>query len=156
MRWWQARSERLGRWDMVAFWAFSSWMSAMTMACVPWAANLRAVSSPMLFAPSVIMATLPWSLLFEDVECVLSLLREELESYVRRERKNQLKKWEERESRIKNIILVLAFVSVPLQICNGTNTNAKYLQHLKHLLWGIFLVFGVPNVPNIWHLAHLL
>ena len=86
-RWWQARSETLGRRDTAAFWPFSSWTLAMTMARAPWAANSRAVSSPMLLVHLVIMATLPWSLLFEDVECVLSLLREGLESNVRREKK---------------------------------------------------------------------
>ena len=126
-RWWQARSERPGRWDTAVFWPFSSWTSTITMACALWAANSRVVSSHMPLAPPVIMATLLWSLLFEDVECVILFFLcwgRSCESDVRREKKNQLKKWEERESRIKNIILVLACVCTVAN-CNGTDTNAK-------------------------------
>ena len=87
----------------------------------------------MTLAPPVIMATLPWSLLFEDVECVLSLLREELESDVRREKKSIKEVRGERKLNKKHYFGFSICVHT-VTICNDMDTNSKYLQHLKHLL----------------------
>ena len=38
----------------------------------------------------------------------------------------------------KIVFFGLAFVSVPLQICNGTDTNGKNLAHIEHLMGGVF------------------
>ena len=57
------------------------------------------------------------------------------------ERKNQIKKWEEREKSNKIVFFSLPFVSVPLQIYNGTNTNGKNLAHIEHLMGGDFCLW---------------
>ena len=61
-------------------------------------------------------------------------------SNVRRERKNQDQKLEERESRIKKNF-GLAFVFILLQICNGTDINGIILTHIQHLMRGVFCVW---------------
>ena len=61
-------------------------------------------------------------------------------SNVRRERKNQDQKLEERESRIKKNF-GLAFVFILLQICNGTDINGIILTHIQHLMGGVFCVW---------------
>ena len=72
---------------------------------------------------------------------------------LRREKKNQIKKWEEREKSNKIIFFGLAFVSILLQICNGTDTNGKNLAHIEHLMGGVFCVWYVKCAK---YLAHLL
>ena len=60
---------------------------------------------------------------------------------LRRERENQIKKWEEREKLDKIVFFSLPFVSVQLQICNSTDTNGKNLAHIKHPMGGVFCVW---------------
>ena len=57
------------------------------------------------------------------------------------ERKNQIKKLEEREKSNKIVFFSLPYLSVPLQIYNGTNTNGKNLAHIEHLMGGDFCLW---------------
>ena len=48
----------------------------------------------------------------------------------------------EREKSNKIVFFSLPFVSVTLQICNGTDTNGKKLAHIEHLMGGVFCVWS--------------
>ena len=71
----------------------------------------------------------------------LSLLRE-AGSDVKRERENKSRP-EVRGERKPNIkhYFVLPHLSVPLQICNGTDTNGILLAHMQHLMGVVFCVW---------------
>ena len=48
----------------------------------------------------------------------------------------------EREKSNKIVFFSLPFMSVTLQICNGTDTNGKKLAHIEHLMGGVFCVWS--------------
>ena len=106
------------------------------------------MSLPLTLGPPVIMATLPWSLLFEDVECVLSLLREELESDVRREKKSIKEVRGERKLNKKHYF--------GFSICVCTVANLQRYGH-KCQIFATFKTsavrcFLVCQIFGIWHI----
>ena len=72
------------------------------------------------------------------------------------ERKSN-KKREEREKLNKILIFGLQHLSVPLQICNGTDTSGIILQHLQNLMASCFLclVWDMCQIFSIWHISHI-
>ena len=40
-------------------------------------------------------------------------------------------------------------MSIPLQICNGTDTNGKNLAHIEHLMGGVFCVWCDKYAKNL-------
>ena len=59
---------------------------------------------------------------------------------MRREKKSRPEVRGERKSNKKQYF-GLPFLSVPLQICNGTDKNGIILAHIQHLMGGIFCVW---------------
>ena len=59
---------------------------------------------------------------------------------MRREKKSRPEVRGERKSNKKQYF-GLPFLSVPLQICNGTDKNGIILAHIQHLIGGIFCVW---------------
>ena len=112
------------------------------------------VASPMLLVPLTAMTMViiwsewprPWRWSASPqirLEChfVLSLLREELGlMWEEREKKSRPEVRGERKPNKKHYF-GLSHLSVPLQICNGTNTNGIILAHMQHLMGAIFYVW---------------
>ena len=79
----------------------------------------------------------------EDVECVILFFLCWGKSWVRcekREKKSRPKVRGERKPNKKHYF-GLPHLSVPLQICNNTNTNDIILAHMQHLIGAVFCVW---------------